>query len=330
MKRTLLLVFTLCLVLSITSLADQLVFCSEAGAGTVMVSQVSPDSGYGEPQSPVVAEMQGAWTKMPDANWISSSKRRETNGKYGSWRLFTREFTLPSAAYYHEISATIEIAADNAYAVWCNGELVGDSGLSGSTDRNGGVYTVDVVTWLSGPFPFQTPAKMHYFAPTAGRNILQILVRNWNATTGGRYEDSGSNPTGLLYKVVVNYDAGIPVKIDIKPIVRQNIFDANDLYIIPVEIYGSKTFDVRDIIQSSLECAGLTVCVRDKGQPKCSIKDVNKDGYDDLVCEFVAGIEDWSAKKGEAAVWGTYNDGKLWQYFIGYDEICLTEPALLR
>ncbi len=324
-----LVMLALCLGWSVTTLADQLVLYSEAGAGNVRVSQKGPDSGFGEPNLPVVTDKHAAWATINGASWISSSKTIETNGKYGSWRLFTRVFTLPSTAYYHEISATIEIAADNAYAVWCNSIPVGDSNSIGSINGKGSVYDVDTVTYPSGLCPFQITQK-HNFEPIASRNKLQILVRNWNLPSGITYENGVNNPTGLLYKVVVNYDAGIPVKIDIKPIVRQNIFDANDLYIIPVEIYGSKTFDIRDIVQSSLECAGLTVCVTDNGQPKCYIKDLNKDGYDDMVCQFVAEIEDWSIEKGKAAVWGSYNDGEMWMNFAGYDEIYLTPPALVK
>jgi hypothetical protein len=237
MKYSLLLILAVCLVLSVTVLAEQLVLYSEAGAGFVMVSVEGPDRGYGVPNLPVVTDKSPIWTTIDGASWIASSKIRETNGKYGSWRMFTREFTVPGTGCSSQISATIEIAADNAYTILCNGVLVGDSGLSGSTNAHGSVSDVNTVAWTSGPFPFQMPTKVYKFKPKAGTNILEILVRNWNTQPDKYNENKGnSNPTGLLYKVVIDYNTITNKNIDTKQSIKIDILDSNNISIVPDDI----------------------------------------------------------------------------------------------
>jgi len=316
MKNAILLTLALCLIFSVTTWADELVLYSEAGAGTVEVSETGPDSGFGAPVSPVGVTPHSAWTTITGATWISSANPRETNGQYGSWRLFTREFTLPDNAY--NISATIEIAADNAYAVSCNSTPVGDSGVSGSTNGNGGVGTVAVVTWSGGPFPFNATTT-HTFAPIPGTNELEILLRNWPGSSGGTWEGGSGNPTGLLYKVVVTYDVLLTVDIDIKPGSYPNALNSDGHGVIPVAILGSETFDVTQIDVSTLSFAGLAVRVKGKGTPQCSVEDVSgdfsegpegaPDGYPDLVCHFVDDPDAWTPGDGEATVTGNLLDG---------------------
>ncbi len=286
MKNVILLTLSICLSLSVIASADELVLYSEAGSGTVEVSTAGPNSGFGTPVSPVVVPKNDAWTTITGATWISSANPRETNGTYGSWRLFTRGFTLPDNAY--NISATIEIAADNAYAVSCNGAPVGDSGLSGSTNANGGVDTVDVVTWGSGPFPFQSTST-HTFTPIAGTNELEILARNWPGSSGGTGEGGSDNPAGLLYKVVVTYDVGITVEIDIKPGSDPNSINLTDQGVLPVAILGS-SIDVSTIDLTKPITLGGTV-VTSRGSAKApklavSFEDVDGDHLMDLVAFF--------------------------------------------
>ena len=55
---------------------------------------------------------------------------------------------------------------------------------------------------------------------------------------------------------------------------------------IPVAILGTDTLDVTQIDQTTLAFDGLIVRERGNGSLSCSIKDTNRDGYADLVCQY--------------------------------------------
>jgi len=55
---------------------------------------------------------------------------------------------------------------------------------------------------------------------------------------------------------------------------------------IPVAILGSDTLDVIQIDQTTLSFEGLGVRERRNGALSCNIRDVNRDGYTDLVCRY--------------------------------------------
>jgi len=105
-----------------------------------------------------------------------------------------------------------------------------------------------------------------------------------------------------------------PVKevgIDIKPGSYPNSFNINGNGVIPVAVLGSGTLDVTEIDVSTLGFAGLDVRVKGNGDPQCSIKDTNGDGYDDLVCQFVDDPSTWIPDDGTATLTGQLNDGTL-------------------
>lgn len=212
MKKAFLLTLALCLSLSMATLADELVLVSEAGEGTVAVAPgiVAP---YGTPAPPLeISSPHPAWASITDAVWISSTAdlNSETNGDCGSLRLFTRDFTLPGDAY--NITASIEIAGDNAYDIELNGAPVGSTvapfvyGCPLYWD----IYPGD--PYWTGLYPFQATTT-YPLSPVAGTNTLEIVVRNW-PLEGGSGSEGTENPTGLIYKLVINYDVPVPATIE--------------------------------------------------------------------------------------------------------------------
>ena len=72
-----------------------------------------------------------------------------------------------------------------------------------------------------------------------------------------------------------------PIEIDIKP-----GSDPVCKGVIPIAILGSDTLDVMQIDQATLSFEGEGVRVGKNGVLSCKIKDANKDGYYDLVCQY--------------------------------------------
>jgi len=110
----------------------------------------------------------------------------------------------------------------------------------------------------------------------------------------------------------------IHVDIDIKPGSHPNSINLDGHGVIPVAILGSAEFLVERIDVDALRFAGLHIRVKGNGKPQCSIKDVNGDGHDDLVCQFVDIPEDWTGGETEATLTGNLQDGRA---FAGTDSI---------
>lgn len=127
----------------------------------------------------------GALWVSSDASWPGGSGNTEGSATTSQWRLFQDSFTLPVGSVV--ASATIWYSADNAASVYLNGS-------ASAFTTTGDVY---------GATPVDGPANygdvfMASFVPAAGTNTLDFVVRNWST-------ESTANPTGVLYKAVVNY-----------------------------------------------------------------------------------------------------------------------------
>ena len=133
----------------------------------------------------------GAEWLSTNATWPGGAGNTEGSAQNDQWRLFQENFSLPAGAVVS--SANIWYAADNAAAVYLNGSATAVSTTNGSTTED--VY---------GPTPASDPSNFSQvftssFTPTVGTpNTLDFVLRNFTAP-------SGSNPTGLLYKAVINY-----------------------------------------------------------------------------------------------------------------------------
>jgi len=128
--------------------------------------------------------------------WVSNVNGAEGAGTQGAktddqWRLFREEISVPSWAA--NISGQLWMAADNCMIAYLD-----DTGTV--VHEAGDVY---------GPVPSSDPKPVYYdpwngpysFTPQQGDNTLYFVVRNW--ANLGTYP---GNPTGLLYRVEVEYD----------------------------------------------------------------------------------------------------------------------------
>lgn len=128
--------------------------------------------------------------------WVSNADGVEGAGTQGTktddqWRLFREEISVPSWAV--NISGQLWMAADNCMITYPD-----DTGTV--VHEAGDIY---------GPVPSSDPKPVYYdpwngpysFTPQQGDNTLYFVVRNW--ANLGTYP---GNPTGLLYRVEVEYD----------------------------------------------------------------------------------------------------------------------------
>lgn len=95
----------------------------------------------------------------------------------------------------------------------------------------------------------------------------------------------------------------VSVSIDIVPIQTLECRNAT-----PVVIYGAADFVVTDINTETLKYGDSS-----GGRPTCRVRDINNDGYQDLVCRFVPGT-------AEARLSGTLTNGTG---FRGTDSVCI-------
>lgn len=147
-------------------------------------------SGWVDPATHATFSGTGAMWVSSSSTWPGGVGNMEGSATSSQWRLFRESFTLPVGAV--ATSATLYFTADNAAAVYQNGNTT----VIATTD---GTSTAHVY----GPTP--SPAPAHYggvssttFTPVSGVNTLDFVVRNWSY-------DGATNPTGLLYKAIVNY-----------------------------------------------------------------------------------------------------------------------------
>jgi len=181
--------------------ADSMAIVSEPDAGTVEVSTTGPYTGYGSELTPVACWVHGNWPGISEATWISSAYYRETEGTFGSWRLFTRPFDVQGVVVD---GATMTVNSDNVEDVAINDDWVGTSEYS--TDWLSRVYGVGTVTYMS-PYGWQQ-VKTYPLGVEPGANILQILMRNYpngENVTGEGTAGTTANPTGLAYKLNIDY-----------------------------------------------------------------------------------------------------------------------------
>lgn len=125
-----------------------------------------------------------------DASWPGGSGNSEGSPSNDQWRLFSDSFTLPEDAVV--TSATLAYTADNAVEAYLNDSSVGttDDVYGAAPESGNNNYASAFTTTLS---------------PSAGENTIAFVVRNWSS-------ESATNPTGLVYKAVVDYCVPAPTE----------------------------------------------------------------------------------------------------------------------
>lgn len=175
----------------VQKLSDVITATLVTGAGTDNVVVIAEDPlnpgypvvpPYGTPSPAVLTWVHGSWPSIAGAQWISSALYVE-NPPPNSWRLFTRNFSVPSNAV--NLSGTLQITADNAEEVELNGTPVG---------TDGEVYGpfIDNHEWAT--------ILSHAVSPQPGTNTLEVMVRNYAGSSSPT-----NNPTGLIYKMDYEY-----------------------------------------------------------------------------------------------------------------------------
>lgn len=193
--------------------AHQIEMVSEAlatpGEGTQTAGWVDESPYTGAPPSfdPLdeTAYSGGAWSNAVDiaphtawatensapvsgAYWVSTDAANgstcEGDGTIDQWRLFKHDYAIPAHAV--NIQGQLWMTTDNAVAAYTNGSLIKD--LGGAYVAAASV-TPGIFASVDGPTAFSAQT---------GANVLQFVVRN----RAGNQD----NPTGLLYRSVVEYD----------------------------------------------------------------------------------------------------------------------------
>jgi uncharacterized repeat protein (TIGR01451 family) len=116
--------------------------------------------------------------------------------------------------------------------------------------------------------------------------------------------------------------AVVTVPIDIKPGSLPNSINRQNEGNIPVAILGSATFDVHQVVVSSLTFGHAgnenSLIIKNNGQPQVSFEDVNGDGYLDLVAHFNTQLTNFQLGDTVGILEGTLLSG---QQFTGQDSV---------
>ena len=135
--------------------------------------------GEGNQLSSVLSFVHSAWINISGASWIWNIDGVDTSTTVSETQTFRKEIIIDGTP----TGATLEIAADNSYAVYVNGdELVG---CANSSEFNYGIVAT-----------CEIPAEML----VTGENDISINVTNLYVENS----TPTSNPAGLLYKLTVN------------------------------------------------------------------------------------------------------------------------------
>ena len=110
---------------------------------------------------------------------------------------------------------------------------------------------------------------------------------------------------------------GMRVEVDIQPGSPQNVVNVRSRGVIRAAILGNPSLNVSQIDVTTLRLENLSVHIANDGLALCALQNVNGDGFDDLVCQF---MNDGTLVpvSGEATVSGFLNNGA---YFEGQDAI---------
>ena len=101
----------------------------------------------------------------------------------------------------------------------------------------------------------------------------------------------------------------IPVKIDIKPSSFPNSINLSSNGVVPVAIFGSATFDVKQINISTIKLGNTSVKLKGNGQSVFSYSDLNADGFTDVIVKISTEALQLTATDTKVNLEGNLTDG---------------------
>ena len=264
---SLLLVLIACLSMTVSASADSLTLYSDTSVtvyGPLNEYKPINDPAWGTAHGAVQTWVHPSWPTLDPAKWLSNTYYIEGNIAGNTWRWFQK--TVALCEYAYDVSGTVRANSDNAEEVYVNGAFVGSEGaVQGPSD-----------TGLWWKF-----FKDYNFEATGDNLVFDFIVRNYDGSSVPT-----SNPTGLIYSIDIDYSCSIEVVIDIKPASSPSCFNNDGNGIIPVAIFGSESFDVREVDVSTVLLEGLPVATKPNGKYMAAYQEMNGDGFEDLVVKF--------------------------------------------
>jgi hypothetical protein len=125
----------------------------------------------------------------------------------------------------------------------------------------------------------------------------------------------------------IAFDTVLPdeIAIDIKPGDAANTINLKSGGVVSAAILGSATFDPLTVDPETVTLAGARVATRGRGVPMTSARDVNRDGYPDLLLFFRARDLQLTPASTEAVLYGETFSG---QRIRGADSVRIVPPAV--
>ncbi len=217
--------------------------------------------------------------------------------------------------------ATVKYRGTDGAQLWVdryNGTANGDeTGGTVLIDNKGDVYVSgtsvnsgtgqDYATIKYGPDGTRRLVELYNGAANGNDSLSSMVIdAQGNIIVTGASTDAGGIPRYLTVK----YAAAINVSIDIKPGTFPNVINIGWQGSLPVAIFGSEHFNVRDIDPATLELNGLKVKAVGKSNKLLSHYEyVNNDGFEDLVVQFEHGDNAFSLGDATAELTGKLYDG---------------------
>jgi hypothetical protein len=183
----------------------------------------------------------------------------------------------------------------------------GDVYVSGTSVNSGTGQDFTIIKY--GPDGTRQWAELYNGAANGNDSLASMtLDAQGNIIVTGASTDAGGIPRYLTIK----YATALNVSIDIKPGSYPNVINIGWQGSLPVAIFGSDHFNVRDIDPATLELNGLKVKAVGKSNKLLSHYEyVNNDGYEDLVVQFDHGDNAFSLGDAIAELTGKLYDGTL-------------------
>jgi probable HAF family extracellular repeat protein len=158
--------------------------------------------------------------------------------------------------------------------------------------------------------------------PDAGN--AQAVALNDHAQVVG-INSTPSNDRAMLWTLTSH---GLKVAIDIKPGDASNVIKPGSSGTLPVAILSSKSFDAATVWPISVTVANAVVALRPDGEPRASLKDVNRDGRLDLLLHVSKDALTLPRSSGRAELCGeTMTPGARGVVIEGTDAVRVVSPV---